>query len=233
MAQSQQEAPIYFNFLPAITPGERSALSGECDGTTASAEITCRFTQAMIRYALDPKDIETETEKLLKQLRREAEKDWEKFTEQFCGEIRKNGTEAQERIRELKNTVTQNWLIELVTLCKNPTIAALEDLMKRSILAESKTCKVSHFQNDPIKFTKISPNKWRANVGPKVICSSVNLYTMENEPKHTNRWRWTQIRTYADNSNEVCKGLQLNYTLEFSWKGDGAAMSCEYIKFGM
>ena len=87
-AQSPNGETIYFNFLPSITPSERSALSGECDGTTASAEITCRFTQVMIQYQLDPKDLPTETEKRLKQLRMDASKDLNKLTNELCTDIR-------------------------------------------------------------------------------------------------------------------------------------------------
>lgn len=233
VAQAQKGEPVRFHYLKSVTSGERSALSSECDGTTASPEITCRFTQLMVSYQLDPKDVVAETEKRLAQLRTEARKDLKKFTDQLCGDVRKNRAEVERKYQEIKNPHALQRVKDLIALCANPTMSALEGWIRRSTLAESKTCKVSHFQNDPVSYKKVGPNKWVANVGPQGICSSVYLYTMENDPKHANLWKWSQVRTYADTSGELCKSLQLNYKLEYSWQGDEVAMTCENIKFGL
>ena len=105
--------------------------------------------------------------------------------------------------------------------------------MRRTTLAESRACKVISFQNDPVTYKKVGRNKWVANVGPKGTCSSVYLYTMENDPKHTNLWTWSQVRTYADTSQEFCKDMQINYKLEFSWRGVDPDIACDAISFGL
>ena len=142
LAQSQKGEPIAFHYLKSGAPGDHSALSGECDGTTASAEITCRFTQLLVSYQLKPKDVVVETEKRLALLRTEASRDIKKFTARLCGDT-KNRTEAERLSQENKDA--PNWVKELITLCSNPnlTMAALEGWTRRSTLDESKTCKVA------------------------------------------------------------------------------------------
>ena len=231
-AQSQKGEPIAFHYLKSVAPGDNSALSGECDGTTASAEITCRFTQLIVSYQLKPKDVLVETEKRLALWRTIASGDVKKLTAELCG-ARMNRAEAERLSQENKDA--PNWVKELVTLCSNPnlTMAALEGWIRRSTLAESKTCRVAHFENDPVTYKKIAPTKWVANVGPKGLCSFVYLYAMENDPEQTNLWKWSQERTYADTSIEVCKKLMLSPKVEFSWQGEQVAMTCEHIKFGL
>lgn len=73
-------------------------VSGECEGTTVSPGITCRFTQLTIRYPLDPKDVAAETDKRLAQLCAKAGKDLRKFTDQLCGEIQKSGAEVEHNL---------------------------------------------------------------------------------------------------------------------------------------
>jgi hypothetical protein len=99
--------------------------------------------------------------------------------------------------------------------------------------AETRACKISSFRNDPVTFKKVNPNKWVANVGPQGLCSAVYLYTMENDPKYPSLWTWSQVRTYADRSSEFCKDLQLNHRMEYSWKAEGPAISCETVSFGL
>jgi hypothetical protein len=98
--------------------------------------------------------------------------------------------------------------------------------------SETKVCRVSVFQNDPVKFKRVNEHKWVGNVGPHGMCSAVYLYTLERDPQHTSLWTWSQVRTYADTSLEFCKDLQLNYKLEYSWKGRDIPMNCESIQFG-
>ena len=231
-AQPSTASSIRFYYLKSATPGENSALSGECDGTTSSAEITCRFTQIMVAYKLDPLKLPAELEKRLVQLRAEATKDPKNFANQMCGELRKSRGEVERKLLEGKNARTKASIQDFLSVCANPSLEAVEGLMGRITLAESKTCAVSVFQNDPVTYKRVAPNKWVANVGPHGVCSSVYLYTLENDPKHTNLWRWTQVRTYADRSTELCKDLQLNYKLEYSWEGEEPDLICETVSFG-
>ena len=230
LAQSQKGEPIAFHYLMAVAPGDNSALSGKCDGTTASPEITCRFTQLLVSYQLNPKDVLVETEKTLALWRTKASGDVKKLTSELCG-ARMNRAEAERLLQE--NKAAPQWIKERITLCTNPTIAGLEEWIRRSTLAESKTCKVAHVEMDPVTYKKIAPTKWVANVGPKGRCSFVFLYTMENDPNATYLWKWSQERTYADTSVEMCKEYLLSPKIEFSWQGEQVAMTCEHIKFGL
>lgn len=65
-AQPSTPVPITSHSLKATTPGENSALSGECDGTTESPEITCRFIQVSVRQK--PKDVRAEVDRQMAQL---------------------------------------------------------------------------------------------------------------------------------------------------------------------
>lgn len=232
LAQAQKGEPVGFDYLKSVTPGDGSALSGECDGTTASPEITCRFTQLMVRYQVDPKDVVVETEKRLVQLRTEAGKDQTRFFDKFCGELRTNRAEAERKlqVQDITNPHTLQKVKDLIVVCANPTMAALEGLIRRITLGESKTCKISHFQNDPVSYKKVAPNKWVANVGPQGMCSSVYLYTMQQD--QYGRWQWSQVRTYADTLRGICQALQINYKQEYGWQGEDVAMTCENITFG-
>ena len=233
-ARAQKGLPIRFDDLNVVTKGERSSLSGECDGTTMSPEVTCRFTQLTVAYQLDPKELAAETEKRLVAVRTEIGSDPKKTVDKMCGEFRKNRTKMEREIQEIENPNTIKQLKAFIALCLDPTptLAAFENLIRQGVLSETKTCRVTSFQNDPVTFKKVNPNKWVANVGPTGMCSSIYLYTMENDPKFTSLWKWSQVRTYADTSTEFCKGTQLNYKLEFGWKTNDIAMNCENIKFG-
>lgn len=232
-AQSSTPSPVSFHYLKAITPGERSALSGECDGTTASPEITCRTTQVMVRHELDPKNAPAEINKRIAQLRAEAGKDPKKLMNQMCAEVRKSRAEVERNLQDVRNPRTKQQAQDFLALCANPSMAALEDWVRRTTLAKSRTCKVAVFQDDdPVRYKKVGPNKWVANVGPKGICSTVLLYTLENDPKYSYLWKWSQVRTYADTSKELCKDIQLNYKLEYSWQGDDPDITCDTISFG-
>lgn len=233
VAQSPEPTPIRFHYLKAITPGESSALSGECDGTTASPEITCRFTQLIVRHQLDPKDAPAEQEKRIAQLRSQAANDPRKFADQMCADVRKHRAEIERALQDETNPRTKRDARDFLALCANPSMSAFEDWMRRAILAETRKCKVSVSQNETVKYKKVGPNKWVANVGPQGLCNSVYLYTMENDAKQSNLWKWSQVRTSADTSRELCKNTQLNYKREYSWEGDDPDISCDAISFGL
>jgi hypothetical protein len=230
--QSAGSLPVRFLYLKAVTPGENSALSADCNGTTSTPEITCRFTQLMVSYKLDPKTLPQELEKRLSQVRSEVAKNPKKAADEMCGDIRKSRAEFEQKMSDLTNARTKAAVQDLLSLCANPSLEAFEGFVRRSTIAESKTCKVSVFQNDPITFKRTSPGKWVANVGPQGVCKAVYLYTMEHDQKHTSLWKWSQVRTYADTSGEFCKDKQVNYKLEYSWRGDDPDMNCESISFG-
>jgi hypothetical protein len=233
LAQTSPPEFISFSYLKAATPGGNSALSGECEGTTASREITCRFTQISVRYQLDPKNVSAEIEQAITQLRAEAGKDPRKYADQICAEVRKSSrAEWERKLQAIWNPRTRQTTREFLALCENFSMPSLEALTRRNMLAASRTCNVSTFQNNPVTYKKVSPNKWVANVGPEGMCSSIYLYTMENEPKYSNLWTWSQVRTYVDTSEKLCKGFETNNKIEFSWKGDDPDVTCETITFG-
>ena len=101
-AQPSTPVPITFN-LKATTPGENSALSGECDGTTESPEITCRFIQVTIRQKPKPKDVRAEVDRQMAELLAQAENDPKQLTDALCTEVRKSRVEVERKVQAIKN----------------------------------------------------------------------------------------------------------------------------------
>jgi hypothetical protein len=231
-AQADNGPPISFSNLKSKTPGENSSLSGECERTTKSNEITCRFTQLMIRLQLDPKQLAAETEKRLAEARAEFVKDPTKLSAELCAVFKKDRAEFERMGKEIKNPHTLRYWRAWFNTCANPSLSTVEEFLRQGALLESKTCVVSQFQNNPVTYKRIGTNKWVANVGPEGACNSVFLYTMEREPQYSNLWTWSQVRTYADSSGPLCKGLRVNEKIEFSWRGNDPDLVCEAIKFG-
>jgi hypothetical protein len=123
---AQTPLPIQFLYLNSLAPGENSALSAECTGTAQSPEVTCQFTQTMVRYQLNPKDLTTETNKRLTQLRSEASKDIKALTKQFCGEVLTNRAQVEKRLDDLKAPNAQRQAREFLALCDKPSLSAVE-----------------------------------------------------------------------------------------------------------
>lgn len=234
-SSARDSAPfrLWFQYLNAVAPGDNSALSGECDGATASPEVTCRFTRVVVRHQLDPKDASAELTKRITQMRSRAAKDPKNVIKRMCEEELKNRAEFERALKRAANPLTQEIARSFRALCDDPSLAALEDWVRRMTLAQARTCNVFVFQDDPVKFRKVGPHKWVANVGPTGLCKSVYLYTMELDAKASVGWKWSRLRTHADTSNASCKDLPLEYKLEYSWEGHLPGISCDVITFGL
>jgi hypothetical protein len=129
-AQGHRAEPIRFSYLKPVSPNENSAISGECDGDTSSPKITCRVTQLLVRYQLDPSKLDAETEKRLSRLREELKKDPSKFTEKLCSDIRKNTPAIEEKMKGSKNSRAFLELQEYMRLCADPTMKNIEDWLR-------------------------------------------------------------------------------------------------------
>jgi len=236
LAQPERPRQIVFHFLKAKTPGEKSALSGECDGTTANREVTCRFTQVAVRYKLEPNEVSAELDRRLKDAREAAASDPKRFeiemNKNMCADIKKVGVEKKRELEKM-SALGRRRINDFLEFCSKPTLAAFERLMEKSVLEESRTCLVYSFQNDPITFKKVGPNKWLANVGPKGTCDAIYLYEMENDAQTSGLWRWSQVRTYANKSKPLCGDTPVNDKVEYGWDGEDVEMHCEIISFGM
>jgi len=226
------DLPIRFDYLKPTDPRENSALSGQCDGNQRSAEITCRFTQVAVRRALDPKEVVGRTQEMLAQFRQEVKKKgFKRIADDMCLDAK----ERSQLVGELTTKGADRDLAEVqdyLKMCEQPTVANFEQFLRRSIEVEAKTCKVSFFQNDPVKYRRVSATRWVSNDGPKGPCSAVYLYALDRHDKQENLWRWTQTRTYADTSSKYCKDTEIGKKLEFSWDGFDPQFSCERISFG-
>ena len=118
-------------------------------------------------------------------------------------------------------------------ICKNPSLDKFENFFEQTIIDETKTCKVfSDYEGWTAKFKKVAPNKWISNEGPSGLCNNVFLFTLEHEPKYPTLWTYTQVRTYSDQENKFCKGLEVNKPLIYDWHGKTIELNCKFIEYG-
>lgn len=230
---ADKPAPIQFFYLSSSDPTENSVLSGECTGDTSYPEVDCKFTQIRVRQEVKSEDIPQKMKELDESLNA-VKKDFPKYTKEFCKDMKEE--EISKTIVELKKSKafeTATLLQDNLSFCKNPTYSKLEDLLKKMITHESKTCKISTFGPTTTSFKKIAPNRWVSNEGPTGLCNSVIVTTLEKEPSYSSLWTYTQTRAYADQNNDLCRGLEVNKPLIYTWKASKQIeLKCEFIGFG-
>jgi hypothetical protein len=217
--------------LKSATPGESSAIWGDCSGTRNDREITCRFTQVLVSLAIDPKHLGAELQNIPAKVR-----ELSKEPEQFAKELRDDQLcrgllTSPAKLKEVRGARARDYLLELQQLCADPTPARLEALLRRQTVEASKECQISLHQNDSITFRKAAANRWVANVGPHGLCGSRYVYTLHHEPDHRNLWTFTQVRTATEGKGELCTGLEVGRKVEFSWKGDDPDLTCAFVTF--
>lgn len=225
---AKEPQPISFRSL-TNPDGQKSALSGECTGTTASDEIVCTFTQVMVSHVVDPADLPVKLA--------EARRDWakEKATEldqikEGCAEL----VSEQYRVELAKLPEPDKSRAErAIKLCEDPTEEKMWSFIEQGIREEARTCRVWTHSNGPYTFRRIAANRWLSNEGPTGICNVVNVMVLEHEPEYPNLWTYTQTRTYADKEGELCSAIELNKPLVFDWRDHTLSMQCDFISFGM
>lgn len=230
VARAAQELPISFSGLPSLNPDEKSSLSAECDGGADKNIITCRFVQSMIRYKINPQEIESTIQDVIKEINKDSEGALKGLMNQ-CSSIRKHEISMDKKVKELAPAQNQIFQ-EMKRYCESPSKEKLETFVRNYSLMESKTCKVSSYQFGPITFKKMAPNKWVSTGSPQGLCEVINLTIMGREPDNDFLWSWAQTRTYVGGTGELCKNLKVNSKMEFSWRGGDVAMNCETISFG-
>jgi hypothetical protein len=234
-AHAQASAsPIQMLYLKSTDPKEASAISVDCDGGTAQSEITCRMTQISVRRGLAPQEVQTEQKRTAAQLRKEiSEKGASKVLDDFCSGYKEKGKETLRIAKEKGAEITYSDLTRFAEICEKRSVQKLEKFVIDATALASRTCKVSVFQNEPVKYKKVSSRRWVSNVGPSGLCNSIYLYTMEQHEKYDSLWTWTQTRTYVDTSTDFCKEFKTGTKLEFSYEGFDPQLSCERVTFGM
>jgi len=234
---SEKPMPIFFSHLNSPNREENSALSGSCNGDTSSAEVDCYFVQTRIRLKLDPNKLPEKIREIQTEMERQK-KDIKSLQKSFCGELtdKSKRDQANQKLKELEHTAPQTYtrMREMVSICSNPLYDKILSFIKKMTEDEIRTCTISSdtdFKTLPLK--KIAPNKWLGTAGPSGLCNVVSTWTLEHEPNSNLLWTYTQMRSHADQTNEVCKGLEVGKPLIYSWKNRPIEMKCDFIEFGL
>jgi hypothetical protein len=196
--------------------------------------MTCEFTQVSVRRTVDPNEVNQRIAKELAEFRAAVkEGGFKSEVEKFCAGVTSEEVRTKIQAAKQKGAWVAARLEDIAQMCAQPTQARFERFLINSINADTKTCRVSVFQYDPVKYTRVNSRKWISNEGPKGSCNSVFLYTLEHEPKYDNLWNWTQTRIYADTTLKSCEGIEIGKKLEFAWNGLDfrPQLSCEYVYF--
>ncbi len=239
-----ENLPIEFNYLMNKNPNDISALSGECTGSISNHEIECEFTQISARLKIKPEELQKEIEKAKKRVHDEVKgKDLKTYIKEACsgidelsiGELNKK---LKQKMNENNSKITNSQIAQMkdmVEMCKSPSLEIYEKFAVKSIIRDSKTCMINTFKQDwSSKFKKVAPNKWVSNTGPTGLCESVFLMILEHEPEYPSLWKFSHTRTYANTNVKICKKLDINTPLEFTWEGiETFDLKCEYIEFGL
>lgn len=115
-------------------------------------------------------------------------------------------------------------------------------------LEERRNCLVSKFEKQDenkskthcsvmtndfrLTFKRAGPRKWINNDGAKGLCDVVNVSIIEHEPDSTSLWTYTQTRLSADTDSDLCKHLDINKPVSYSWKNLGdSVLKCDSIGF--
>ena len=230
-ARHAEETPhsIYFNLLGSQNEGENSALSGVCSGDTSSREIECKFWQTRVWRKLKPEALQEERKKMRQML--QEEKDFTRLADLYCEDLTHA---AQQKNAGKLNDYETAQLQDIQNFCRSPSLDGAWDLIERSLIAETRTCRVS---SDTLptasSFRKVAPNKWVSSGEPVGTCNVVYLVVLEHEPDNPSLWTYTQTRTYADQDSDLCKALELDKTMTYSWRSRTRQVNCEFIEFGL
>lgn len=116
-------------------------------------------------------------------------------------------------------------------LCACTTRACYEEVAIKNAQGDRDKCTVT-VQNFAVKFERAGPNKWISTHGPEGLCDIVTVQTLENEPKYSVLWTFTEVTPTADTTGPMCKGLVLNTPDRFSYKFTSTfELGCESIDF--
>jgi hypothetical protein len=218
---------------------DQSAIVANCTFSDHGTIMRCRGIQLSVTYEVDPKDLQ----RALKGASSEVD---EKFktdadVKKYCTDLQTQpnasqllagnvAAEQQEHLNVTGRLVVED-LKAVQAMCEHPSTAALRELFRHEVIAETRQCKIqaSLPQEDELK--KVSATKWISVTGPAGLCHAVTTTTLERKHKDSPLWTWTDVHSAADRSSELCRAVPLNKPVVWSWQGGRFPMTCESMIF--
>lgn len=119
-------------------------------------------------------------------------------------------------------------------LCKEQSEEAWRALIDFDADKAMQTCRVAVYDPSPVRLYKIGENAWANRPQPSEVCGAMTSMILERQPGSNHLLTWKQVRTYANRSEEVCKGLEIDKPVVWTWKhGDTVRADCKFIKFSL
>lgn len=209
--------------------GQNSVLSMQCNGDPPFNEITCDFTQIMLRK-MDEKERRIREEDAVDSAYKMKTEDIRKLKKDLPSKH-----DMEKIIAETNLTNEQRAALNKYLSIASLNIKTHEDLKKfvlKQIEHEFRTCKINHFDFQAT-FKRISKNKWLSNPGPQGLCNVVTVITLENNPEHSGLWKYSQVKASADTNNKLCEGIELNRPFTCSYQVSSEyCFDCDTISFG-
>ncbi|QTH72034.1 hypothetical protein [Pseudoalteromonas xiamenensis] len=216
-----------FNWLNSTTK-QNSALSGRCD-TDQLGNFKCNLRQITVRQKSAQEDVDREIEAMKKEFETYSK---QITIEQFMAKELPNLCGALE---SKKPDIAARDFDKYKSFCKNPSYAALVDVISLTIRKDARTCKVMERDLGNFTFKQVNENKFVSTNEPSGECGTVTIMSLEREPQYQSLWNFDQVRHYTNLESESCKELdKVNESLSFSWRGRKTIqMNCDYIEFGL
>ena len=236
------DTPSLISFFHLRSTSEKSALSGKCTGDISIPEIDCYLVQTRIRLKSDPKELPDKLQKIEDEIEK-AKKETKEMPlklsdDELCTSLHDKNKKAKldKKLKGLEHTSPQTYagLLELISICNKPSYEKMLHFLKKDAEAETRTCLISSDTTfETIHLKKIGPRKWLGTAGPGGLCNVVTTWTLEHEPTSIYLWTFTQIGSHADQTNKICKEIEVGIPLIYSWQSEPLEMQCDFIEFGL
>lgn len=218
--------PVHLAGYYLGSEADSSRLNLECDGESED-EIECRMLQVVFSQPKPDKIEQSRKESYASFSKLKADKEFNSD----CPEEEK-GMAAQDQAN--LSDEEKVGLAAYLRLCKEKSEEAWRAFVDLGADTEKQTCKVGVYDALPVRLYKIGENAWANRPEPSAVCGSMSSMILEREPGSNHLLTWKQVRTYADRSNEQCKGLEIDKPFVWTWKHrDTVRADCKFIKFSL
>lgn len=219
-------ADIEFNWLRS-TSGQNSALSGKCNNE--NSKMTCNLRQIIVRKKSNDEDVQKEVESITAEidehLKTNTIEEYEKAAiEEFCSALPQS-----------KDKVDSTIFNAYATMCDNKTRNTVVEALTLSAMQSGRTCRIMEYDIGNFVFEQVNDKKWVSTNKPSGKCAIVTVLSLEQHPKYSRLWSYSQVRHYTNTDTEMCKSLsEVNESISYSWNGKKRLnMNCDFIEFGL
>ena len=238
------ENPVFPNAVQ-LSRNERNAYSNlrvDCTQGDTINEISCNFTQVMLRKSLQPEDVEREFNNEWKKLGKDERDNMltESARISMCG--KGSIEQLQDVITSKSNELSGGELEELTTqvmpymeYCKKPTIDSLQEMMMGIKRQKSKTCRLIVTPwKETFVYQELS-EKWLSQQGPQGICGTIVLSSLFQSEDQKEIYEWTyqtrKVITNKEVSEELC-GVWSEDPVTYKYSFDTKYVDCVFVDYG-